>query len=205
MQDIKDHWENVYKSKTPRDVSWYQPHLEKSLEFISAAGIPKNTSIIDVGGGASTLVDDLVTRKYEDITVLDISLEALEKNRQRLGEFSDKVNWIEADITKVSFPADSFDLWHDRAVFHFLTEQEQKRSYLKVLTESLRPGGYVVMATFSLEGPPKCSGLGVARYSAVTLSEELGERFRLIKSGAERHQTPFNTFQNFNYCLFKRT
>jgi ubiquinone/menaquinone biosynthesis C-methylase UbiE len=200
----REHWQSVYKTKNPTDLSWYQSRLEKSLEFISAAGIPLNASILDVGGGASNLADDLLAKKYERLTVLDLSSEALEKAKERLANLADKVTWIEADITKVSFPANSFDLWHDRAVFHFLTGSEQRQSYLKVLRDSLKPGGFLIMATFSLEGPLKCSGLEVMRYSPETLSRELGEEFQLLKSSRERHQTPFDTFQNFIYCLYQR-
>ncbi len=204
MLDGKGHWESVYKTKDPSCVSWYQPHLAISLKFISETGISKNASIIDVGGGASTLADDLLAQKYERITVVDLSSEALKKAKARLGNCAQEVTWIEADITKTSFPPDSFDLWHDRAVFHFLTNPEDRKKYIKTLTNSLKSGGYLIMATFSLEGPLKCSGLEVMRYSPETLSRELGERFSLLKSSKERHQTPFNTFQNFAYCLFKK-
>lgn len=203
MEPLKKHWEAVYKTKDSTDVSWYQPRLEKSLEFISVTGVPRNSSIIDVGGGASTLVDDLLAEKYEHITVLDLSSEALMRAKGRLGERAQEVTWIEADITEVSFPPDSFDLWHDRAVFHFLTRQEEKKRYIKTLTNSLKSGGYLVMATFSLEGPLKCSGLEVVRYSPETLSREFGEEFILLKSSLECHQTPFDTVQNFSYSLFK--
>lgn len=201
----KNHWEDVYQKKSPTAVSWYQSHLKKSLEFISKTGISKNASILDLGGGASTLVDDLLAQQYERITVVDLISESLKKAKERLGKLAEKVTWIETDITRASFPVNSFDLWHDRAVFHFLTNPEDRKKYIKTLTNSLKSGGYLIMATFSLDGPLKCSGLEVMRYSPETLSRELGAGFNLLKSSKERHQTPFNTFQNFSYSLFKRS
>lgn len=199
----KIHWENVYQTKSPDKVSWFQDHLEKSLELIVAAGIDKKARIIDVGGGASTLAEDLLAKGYSDLTVLDISSGALSQSKKRLGEKSKHIIWLDADILKADLPKNVFDLWHDRAVFHFLTTPGDRKTYLKVLRQSLKPGGFVIMASFSLEGPEKCSGLAVMRYSPEALSRELGPDFTLVKDCHERHKTPFNTTQDFIYCLFK--
>ncbi len=200
----KEHWKKVYLSKPSTEVSWYQPHLNKSLELITQTGLDKKGRIIDVGGGASTLAEDLSLDGYNNLIVLDISLESLQKSKERMGERADMLTWIEADILKVDFPENSFDVWHDRAVFHFLTNPEDRKKYIKTLTDSLKHGGYLIMATFSLEGPFKCSGLDVVRYSPEILSRELGDGFSLVKNSQELHQTPFGTFQNFTYCLFRR-
>ncbi len=202
METSKSHWENVYQTKKSDQVSWFQSHLSKSLELIEGSGLHKNARMIDVGGGASTLADDLLAKDYSDLTVLDISGEALNQSKKRLGEKSKQIAWIEDDILKADLPKRAFDLWHDRAVFHFLTKAEARKAYLEVLKQSLKPGGFVMIASFSLEGPPKCSGLEVMRYSPQTMSQELGPGFSLIKTCSERHQTPFDTFQNFVYCLF---
>jgi len=199
----KDHWEEVYLNKPSTEVSWYQSHLKKSFELIVSVS-SKDSKIIDVGGGSSTLVDDLLEKGYTNLTVLDISQEALKVSKDRLGSLADKVTWIEAGITHVSFPPESFDVWHDRAVFHFLTECTDRKKYIEILKSALKPEGFLIMATFSLEGPLKCSGLDVVRYSPEILSRELGDGFSLVKNSQELHQTPFGTFQNFTYCLFRR-
>ncbi|OGW84981.1 MAG: methyltransferase [Omnitrophica bacterium RIFCSPLOWO2_01_FULL_45_10b] len=200
----KEHWAGIYKTKKPTEVSWYQPHLTKSLELITESGIDKKTRIIDVGGGASTLADDLLEKGYSELTVLDISQEALGKSKERLGDKANRITWVEADVLKIDFPENSFDLWHDRAVFHFLTKAEERKAYLEVLKKALKSGGFVIISSFSLEGPLKCSGLDVVRCSSETLSSELGNGFSLIKSSDERHKTPFNSFQNFVYVLFRK-
>lgn len=198
----KSHWEDVYKRKLPSDVSWFQPHLAKSLEFIDETDIGKSARIIDVGGGASTLADDLLERGFDHLTVLDLSSEAIRLSQKRLGEKAGRVTWLAADILEINLPRQAFDLWHDRAVFHFLTDEEERKAYIAALKKALKPGGFVVMAVFSLEGPEKCSGLDVVRHSAETLSREFGQGFTLLKSCPERHQTPFGMFQHFIYCLF---
>ena len=204
MTDQKKHWGNVYQTKLPDQVSWFQPHLAKSLKLISESGIDKGANIIDVGGGASTLADDLLAKGFSQVTILDISVQALNQSKKRLGKKAKSITCLEADILKASLPASSFDLWHDRAVFHFLTKVEDRKAYLEVLKQSLKPNGFVVIATFSLEGPCKCSGLEVSRYSSETLSKELGKEFKLVSSLNECHKTPFGASQNFVYCLFQR-
>src|SRR3989338_7464648 len=202
--ESKTHWENVYQTKKADQVSWFQSHLAKSLELIEKSGIDKKAQIIDVGGGTSTLADDLLTKGFSDLTVLDISSEALNQAKKRLGEKSKRMIWLEADILKADLPKSVFDLWHDRAVFHFLTKAEERKAYLEVLKQALKSGGFVIISSFSLEGPLKCSGLDVVRCSSETLSSELGNGFSLIKSSDERHKTPFNSFQNFVYVLFRK-
>lgn len=199
----EEHWERVYQSKVATEVSWYAAHLEQSVRLISG-GAPKEARIIDIGGGASTLVDDLLGLGYKSITVLDISAAALTAARERLGEKGDSVQWLDADITSSRLPQNAFDLWHDRAVFHFLTEKAQRDAYVGNLNRSLIPGGTVVIATFSLDGPKKCSGLEVVRYSAETLSQELGSNFDLISSDQTTHTTPAGATQRFVTCLFRK-
>lgn len=200
----KEHWEKVYQSKSPNEVSWYKPHLDLSLDLILKFAVSKDAKIIDVGGGTSTLAEDLLLRGYTNLTVLDISSEALRKSKERSSKKADEITWIEADILKFDFPQSSFDLWHDRAVFHFLTKPDERKKYIKALAGSLKPGGFLIVASFSLEGPVKCSGLDVMRYSPETLGRELGNDFLFLESINERHQTPFGTRQNFIYCIFKK-
>jgi ubiquinone/menaquinone biosynthesis C-methylase UbiE len=201
----KEHWEAIYKTKAPNEVSWYQERPTKSLELIKASKIKKDAAVIDVGGGASTLVDHLLSNGFRRLTVLDISLEALQKAKARLSTtYADAVTWMEGDVTQVILPYHFYDLWHDRAVFHFLTSPEDRQRYIRTLNDALKPGGHVIMATFALEGPPKCSGLEVMRYSPETLSKELGAEFKLISSVSEIHQTPSGGDQNFIYVHFVR-
>lgn len=198
----KNHWEEVYSTKPADAVSWYQEHSELSLKLIYRTKLPNTAAIIDVGGGASTLVDDLVHLGYSNISVLDISKAALDVAKARLQ--SQNIDWIEGDITKIDL-AERYDIWHDRAVFHFLTEAKDRRLYVKLLKKTLRPNGHVIMATFSETGPEKCSGLEVKRYSAEKLQKELGQGFTLVEHLFESHQTPFGTEQNFIYCHFKKS
>ena len=204
MFDPKTHWENIYKTKSPKEVSWYQPHLGKSLELIKKLGLPMDAQILDVGGGASTLPDDLWAEGFKNITVLDISSEALKVSSGRFGNKANPIHWIEADVTQVSLRPDHYDLWHDRAVFHFLTEREERQKYIHHCGRSLKPGGHVLMAVFGPNGPLKCSGLEIVRYSPETLGEEFGEAFRLVQHFTEIHKTPFETTQEFLYCLFQK-
>jgi 2-polyprenyl-3-methyl-5-hydroxy-6-metoxy-1,4-benzoquinol methylase len=197
----KAHWEAVYGSKAPDAVSWYRAHLERSLELIEWSCADKSASIIDVGGGESTLVDDLLGRGYRSITVLDISEKALEVARERLGPRASQVSWIAADITKAHLPARRYDVWHDRAVFHFLTDPADRAAYVRQVASSVRVGGHVIVATFGPEGPTKCSGLDVVRYDADSLHGEFGAAFKMEGSGTEIHHTPFGTTQQFLYCL----
>ena len=204
LDQSKEHWESVYQKKSPKEVSWFQEIPSKSLEFIELSGVGKDAKIIDVGGGASLLVYFLIKKGFANVTVLDISLKSLEESKRQLGAQAAFVKWIEADITKTDLPHQSFDFWHDRAVFHFLTNPEDRAKYITLLNQSLKPGGFFLIATFSLSGPPKCSGLDVCHYSAETLSRELGSNFKLIAQAEEKHKTPFNTVQDFVYCLFKK-
>lgn len=202
--DSKDHWEKIYKSKSSQEVSWYTPCLEKSLEIIKSLGLAQDAQILDVGAGASTLPDDLVERGFKNITVLDISSEALKVSKDRLGDKAGQVQWLEADITQVSLPPGQYDFWHDRAVFHFLTGRGDREKYLNHCRQSLKCGGYVLMATFGPNGPLKCSGLEIVRYSAEVLKKEFGEMFRLERHFTEIHKTPFDTTQEFLYCLLQK-
>jgi 2-polyprenyl-3-methyl-5-hydroxy-6-metoxy-1,4-benzoquinol methylase len=203
MQSQK-HWENIYTTKDATQLSWFQQHPELSFQFIEHTGIGKAGQIIDVGGGASTLVDDLLANEYENVTVLDISATALEVAQQRLGQLASKVNWREANITQAELPYSFYDIWHDRAVFHFLTNPEDRVRYVKAVQHSVKTGGHVVVATFGLDGPLRCSGLEVVRYSADSLHEEFGDDFELVESTNELHQTPFGTEQKFIYCYCRK-
>lgn len=200
----KNHWENVYRTKSHTEVSWYKPHLDPSLRLISKMGLKPNDRIIDIGAGSSTLVDDLLKDGFKEISTLDISSTALDIAKKRLGEGAQKVKWIEADITKVELPQNHYDLWHDRAVFHFLTSPKDRQKYTNVLKSSLKMGGHLVIAAFNLNGPQKCSGLDLVRYSPETLQAELGNEFKLVEHFNEIHKTPFGTTQNFVYCCFKK-
>jgi 2-polyprenyl-3-methyl-5-hydroxy-6-metoxy-1,4-benzoquinol methylase len=201
--DAKTHWETVYTNKAPDAVSWYSPHLETSLALIERAAGNKSASIIDVGGGESTLVDDLLARGYENITVLDVSQVAIEVTKKRLGLAADQVDWIARDITQAELKPSSYDVWHDRAVFHFLGAIEQRVAYVRQVATAVRPGGYVIVSTFGPEGPTKCSGLEVMRYDAESLHAQFGMRFRMVESSKQLHRTPFGTTQQFLYCYCK--
>lgn len=198
---IKAHWENVYQTKAVDDVSWYRPHLEVSLRLIANAAPDLGSAIIDVGGGEATLVDDLVARGYSDVTVLDISQAAIEVAKARLGASGAAAHWITGDITAVALEPARYDVWHDRAVFHFLTTAEDRAAYVRQVASAVRPGGHVIVATFGPEGPQKCSGLDVLRYDAEHLHGEFGPKFRLLDSVTEVHETPWGTPQQFMYCF----
>jgi 2-polyprenyl-3-methyl-5-hydroxy-6-metoxy-1,4-benzoquinol methylase len=201
--DARTQWEMVYSTKAPDAVSWFRPHLEASLALIERVAVDRSASVIDVGGGASTLVDDLLARGYRNITVLDISGSALEVSRRRLGSEADRVHWLSADITQAELLTHSYDVWHDRAVFHFLTAKEQRIAYVEKVAHALKPGGHVIISTFGPEGPTKCSGLDVVRYDAESLQREFGGRFHLVDSFVELHDTPFGTKQQFLYCCLE--
>ena len=198
--NVQAHWERIYSQKAANEVSWYRPHLETSLALIAQAASSPSASIIDVGGGESTLVDDLLARGYADITLLDISQTAIDATRERLGKAAERLRWLVADITQVDLAPASYDVWHDRAVFHFLTEPRDRAAYVRQAARAVRPGGHVIVSAFGLEGPVKCSGLEVVRYDGESLHAEFGARFRLIESSEEFHQTPFGTTQQFLYC-----
>ena len=197
------HWEHVYQTKAADAVSWYRPHLEKSLALIRYAASDLSAAIIDVGGGESTLVDDLLADGYRAVTVLDISPTAIEGAKKRLGRNADHVTWLAADITEVDLPEHRYDVWHDRAVFHFLTEPEQRAAYVRQVARSVKPGGHDIVAAFGPEGPLKCSGLDVMHYDADALHDQFGVDFQLVESMTELHETPFGTTQQFVYCLCK--
>jgi len=199
--DTQTHWEKIYSEKAPDAVSWYRPHLETSLALIERASFNRRASVIDVGGGESTLVDDLLAHGYENITVFDISQTAIDANKQRLGKASERVRWLVADITKVDLEPSAYDVWHDRAVFHFLTSLSDRLAYVRQVTRSVRPGGNVIVSTLGPEGPTKCSGLEVVRYDAESLHQEFGVHFRLLDSCKQMNRTPFGTVQQFLYCL----
>lgn len=194
------YWEKIYREKAPNAVSWYRRHLETSLDLIERAAAGRTASIIDVGGGESTLIDDLLARKFEDITILDISQTAIDVTKKRLGAAADQVRWLVADITQAQLAPRAYDIWHDRAVFHFLTSPGQRAAYVRQAATSVKPGGHVIVSTFGPEGPTKCSGLEVVRYDAESLHNEFGMRFRLVESSRELHETPFGTTQQFLYC-----
>lgn len=200
----KDHWEKVYTTKAADSVSWFQTHAGQSLELIHGTGLGKDAAIIDVGGGASVLVDDLLNEGYRDLTVLDLSGAALQAARKRLGDRAGQVRWIEADITEVELPKARYDIWHDRAVFHFLTSSEQREAYVQTVFRSVKPGGHVIVATFAEDGPEQCSGLPVMRYRPEELHGQFGEAFRLLKHTREAHQTPAGKVQQFVYCYCRR-
>lgn len=195
-----EHWEGVYTRKKVDQVSWFRPHLDQSLAHLERAALPKHASIIDVGGGASTLVDDLLDRGYANLTVVDLSARALELSRQRLGPRAADVQWLVGDVTQLELPAQAFDFWHDRAVFHFLREPEQRRRYVELVRHALKPGGHIVVATFGPNGPERCSDLDVCRYSADGIHAEFGGEFRKVGELLERHQTPSGKEQEFVYC-----
>jgi len=201
--DTKTHWEKVYTTKAPDAVSWYRPHLETSLALIVRAADARSASIIDIGGGESTLVDDLLAWGYENITVLDVSQTAIDVTKKRLGLAAEKIHWLVADITEAELEPGAYDVWHDRAVFHFLTASEQRVAYVRNVAHAVRPGGHVIVSTFGPEGPTKCSGLDVIRYDAESLHHQFGVRFRLVESSKELHRTPFGTTQQFLFCYCK--
>src|SRR5574337_523720 len=199
----KQHWEEVYRTKPENMVSWFQPRPEISLELIHAAGVHKTDALIDVGGGASRLVDHLLAEGFTDISVLDIAELALQKDQARLGDAATRVHWIAADITEWQAQR-KYQLWHDRAVFHFLTDPADRAAYRSKLETALLPGGTVIIASFSLQGPERCSGLPVQRYSHESLAAELGPRFKLKAQRDEAHRTPTGKIQNFQYSMFVR-
>ena len=201
----KEHWEKVYSTKAADAVSWFQPHANISVSLINDAGVSLDASIIDVGGGASTLVDDLLADGYTNLTVLDLSAAALAAARARLGETAAQVRWIEADVTKANLPDHQFDIWHDRAVFHFLTTPEDRAAYVQAVFRSVKPGGHVIVATFAEDGPDQCSGLPVMRYSPDELHAEFGESFKLLRHQKEAHHTPAGKVQQFVYCYCRVT
>lgn len=199
----KQHWEDVYSHKSPTEVSWYQAEPKLSLELIARTGIGEDSAIIDVGGGASVLVDRLHGAGYRNLTVLDISARALDAARQRMGDAAKDVHWIDADITEFS-PPQSYALWHDRAVFHFLTDAGDRQRYVEALRRAVPAGGHVIMASFAIGGPIRCSGLEIVQYDAPRMQAELGTGFELVEQRDETHHTPAGGDQLFSFFRFRR-
>jgi 2-polyprenyl-3-methyl-5-hydroxy-6-metoxy-1,4-benzoquinol methylase len=197
------HWERVYQTKQPTEVSWYRPHLEISLQLIEEAVPDRDAHIIDVGAGESSLVDDLLAHGYRNLCAMDLSSTALNVAKARLGTNAAKVKWLCGDVRTFALGRHQYDLWHDRAVFHFLTGIEGRASYVQQVADAVKPGGHVIVATFGPEGPDKCSGLDVARYDPEALHDEFGSAFRLMKHCTELHQTPMGSTQQFTYCYCK--
>jgi SAM-dependent methyltransferase len=202
--DARAHWEAVYGGKQPTEVSWYQAEPRLSLDLIRRAAPRHAASIIDVGGGASTLVDWLLMEGYLDITVLDISPTALREASERLGPRAARVTWLDGNVLDARLPPAAYDVWHDRAVFHFLTDAGDRQSYVDQVCRSVRSGGYVIIATFADDGPRRCSGLEVARYTPEGLHGQFGPAFELVDSIREEHRTPAGGVQPFTYCLCRR-
>ncbi|MBE9145906.1 class I SAM-dependent methyltransferase [Planktothrix mougeotii] len=202
--DTQAHWQKVYTTKNSTEVSWFQKHLELSLEFIKRTKVDKAGYIIDVGGGTSTLVDDLLADGFRAVTVLDISAEAVQVAQKRLGSRANSVTWLESDIRQVHLPHHFYDIWHDRAVFHFLTDVQDRQLYLDTVKHCVKPGGHMIIATFALDGPNRCSGLEVVRYSLDSLHEQFRNDFELVDSTNETHKTPFGTEQKFIYCYWRK-
>ncbi|MEY3755708.1 MAG: hypothetical protein RLY27_2328 [Pseudomonadota bacterium] len=202
--DSKQHWNQIYTTKASDNVSWFQEHSRQSLELIHNTGLGNNAAIIDVGGGASKLVDALTEKGYRDLTVLDLSSAALDVAKQRLGRNAEHISWMVGDITNVELPSYRFDIWHDRAVFHFLTDPADRQAYVEQVVRSVRPDGHVIISTFAEDGPEKCSGLPVVRYKPETLQSIFGDNFTLVHHQKEAHNTPFGTVQQFVYCYFRK-
>jgi len=197
----KEHWDTVYETKSITEVSWFQREARISLELITRVAPGLGSAIVDVGGGASTLVDGLLGRGYRNVTVLDIASAAVDAARARLGPKSANARWVVADALAHPFPPQSVDVWHDRAVFHFLTSPADRQAYVAQVTRALRPDGHVIVATFAADGPARCSGLDVCRYGPEELHQEFGHSFELIAHLREEHVTPSGTRQWFQYCL----
>ena len=201
--DRKNHWEQIYQSKKPDEVSWYQPMPVTSLSFFDQYNVPKEAKIIDIGGGDSYLVDHLLNRGYKDITVLDISESSLERAKSRLGDRSGLVKWIVEDAATFE-PTERYDFWHDRAAFHFLTKEDEIQNYINTVQQSINPSGILVLGTFSEQGPKKCSGIEIKQYSETSMTDRLKGSFEKIKCITVEHKTPFDTIQQFIFCSFRK-
>lgn len=204
MKDRKTHWENIYDTKKLTEVSWYQPMPEVSLNYLAESGLEKKARIIDIGGGDSYLVDFLLSEGFSNITVLDISEKALERAKERLGDKASNVEWIVADVANFKLK-NQFDIWHDRAAFHFLTDQKDISNYLNILERSVNPGGYVILGTFSEKGPAKCSGIEIKQYSIEDMSKLLSPAFELAGCANHDHTTPTGNVQNFTFCRWRKS
>lgn len=201
--DRRKHWENIYQTKELKDVSWFQPTPETSLDFFKQFKVPTTAKVIDIGGGDSFLVDHLIALGYEDISVLDISSAAINRAKQRLGDKAKNVKWIVADAASFK-PTERYDFWHDRAAFHFLTDEQEISNYLETAAQNVNPSGVLVIGTFSEQGPKKCSGIDIKQYSETTMTDRLKLFFEKIKCVTVDHKTPFGTVQNFVFCSFKK-
>jgi len=199
----QSHWENVYTSKNESEVSWFQERPALSLALIAEIDAAASSAIIDIGGGASRLVDQLIDRGFNDVTVLDLSATALEAAQARLGERAGRANWLVADATLWA-PSRTYAIWHDRAAFHFLTEERDRAAYIARLKQGLKIGGHAIIATFAPDGPEKCSGLPVMRYDAAHLGQTLGPGFKLLQSKGNDHATPWGSHQQFQFSVFQR-
>lgn len=199
----KEHWENIYCTKQENEVSWFQQYPKTSMSFIELFSLKKDSKIIDIGGGDSHFVDTLLEAGFTNVTVLDISAKAIERAKIRLGKNADKVKWIVSDVTEF-VPTEKYDFWHDRAAFHFLTEEAQADKYVEITNKGIAENGILVLGTFSVSGPKKCSGLEIKQYSEESMSGKFEKYFNRVKCITEDHQTPFNTTQNFLFCSFKK-
>lgn len=200
-----EHWENIYRIKAPDQVSWFQPHAVSSLQLIERVCPDRSARIIDVGAGASMLVDDLLAAGYRHVSVLDIAAQALAISQMRLGGLAAAVEWRVGDVTRVALPEAGFDVWHDRAVFHFLTREEDRKHYVEQAWRAVRPGGFVIVATFGPNGPLQCSNLDVCRYAPDSLHDQFGPAFELMGHQTEQHPTPAGKMQEFVYCYCRRS
>ncbi len=199
----KKYWENIFETKKPNEVSWYQETPETSLAFLNSFNLPKTSKIIDIGGGDSFFVDNLIELGYQNITVLDISEKSLERAKTRLGDKAEKIKWIVSDVTEFR-PDTQYDFWHDRAAFHFLTDEEDIEKYITTMKSFINIDGFLVIGTFSENGPNTCSGLEIKQYSEISMSTRLGNYFQKLKCITIDHRTPFGSIQNFLFCSFKR-
>jgi cyclopropane fatty-acyl-phospholipid synthase-like methyltransferase len=200
---IQQHWDKLYSTKAENEVSWFQPYPKTSMEFVELFHLPVNANIIDIGGGDSHFVDALIEKGYQNIWVLDISSNSIERAKQRLGEKSLQVHWIISDVVNFEPPV-PFDLWHDRAAFHFLTSEEKINKYVCIAENAIKRNGYLILGTFSENGPKKCSGLEIKQYSEASMSSRFEIAFDRIKCVTEDHTTPSNTIQNFLFCSFRK-
>ncbi|MHB8261328.1 MAG: class I SAM-dependent methyltransferase [Bacteroidia bacterium] len=203
MGNRKEHWENVFATKAETEVSWFQTYPKTSVEFLELFKLPLDANIIDVGGGDSHFVDALLDKGYKNIYVLDISTNAVGRAKKRLGDKAAQVHWIVSDITEFE-PKVKFDFWHDRAAFHFLTSEDKVNRYVAIAEKSINPNGYLILGTFSEQGPTKCSGLEIKQYNETSMSTRFEVKFERIKCITEDHTTPFNTIQNFLFCSFRK-
>ncbi|HWX67306.1 MAG TPA: class I SAM-dependent methyltransferase [Rhodanobacter sp.] len=200
----QEHWEAVYREKSEAQTSWFRPHLDESMRLIDALSLPRDAPVLDVGGGRATLVDDLLARGFTDVAVLDLSATALAEARQRLGAQAAGVHWIAGDVTEIALPEAHVTLWHDRAVFHFLTEPGEQARYLAAAAHAVLPGGFVVVGTFADDGPERCSGLPVSRYGTAALAAAFAPAFDMVSHSRDVHRTPTGNEQAFTYVVLRR-